>query len=141
MGFGAGHRRTWHANAQAGLDPIFRAQRHGARGGSANERRRFELAREPPQLSPLVLRQPVPVARSLLRMPEPLRDAGVVVMWLGIALRAWAIVALGAAFRTTVEVDPGQAVIARGPYRWIRHPSYTGLLVIVAGFGLVAGSW
>ena len=80
-------------------------------------------------------------ARSALPMPEPLRVAGVVVMWLGLALRAWAIVALGASFRTTVEVDPGQAVIARGPYRWIRHPSYAGLLVIVAGFGLAVGSW
>lgn len=77
-------------------------------------------------------------ARSTL---QPLRIAGVAVMWIGLALRAWAIVALGASFRTTVEVDPGQAVVARGPYRWIRHPSYTGLLLIVAGFGLAAGSW
>jgi protein-S-isoprenylcysteine O-methyltransferase Ste14 len=77
-------------------------------------------------------------ARSTL---QPLRFAGVGVMWIGLVLRAWAIFALGASFRTTVEVDPGQAVVARGPYRWIRHPSYTGLLLIVAGFGLVAGSW
>jgi protein-S-isoprenylcysteine O-methyltransferase Ste14 len=80
-------------------------------------------------------------ARSVVRMPDALRVAGVLVMWLGLVLRAWAIVALGASFRTTVEVDPGQPVVARGPYRWIRHPSYTGLLVIVAGFGLAAGSW
>jgi protein-S-isoprenylcysteine O-methyltransferase Ste14 len=53
----------------------------------------------------------------------------------------WAVAALGGAFRTTVEVDPGQAVVSRGPYRWARHPSYTGLLLMVAGFGLVAGSW
>jgi protein-S-isoprenylcysteine O-methyltransferase Ste14 len=50
-------------------------------------------------------------------------------------------VALGAAFRTTVEVDPGQAVVTRGPYRWVRHPSYTGLLLIVVGFSLAAGNW
>jgi protein-S-isoprenylcysteine O-methyltransferase Ste14 len=80
-------------------------------------------------------------ARSTLRVPEPLRSAGVVVMWLGLIVRAWAIVALGSSFRTTVEVDPGQTVVARGPYRWIRHPSYSGLLAIVAGFGLAAGSW
>ena len=77
-------------------------------------------------------------ARSTL---QPLRTAGVVVMWLGLVLRAWAILALGASFRTTVEVDPGQAVVTRGPYRWIRHPSYTGLLLIVAGFGLALGNW
>jgi protein-S-isoprenylcysteine O-methyltransferase Ste14 len=65
----------------------------------------------------------------------------VMVMWLGLALRVWAIAALGRAFRTTVEVDPGQAVVTTGPYRWIRHPSYSGLLLIVAGLGLALGSW
>jgi protein-S-isoprenylcysteine O-methyltransferase Ste14 len=67
--------------------------------------------------------------------------AGLIVMWLGLALRVWAIAALGRAFRTTVEVDPGQAVVSSGPYRWIRHPSYSGLLLIVAGYGLAAGGW
>ena len=62
-------------------------------------------------------------------------------MWLGLALRIWAIAALGGAFRTTVEVDPGQAVVSTGPYRWVRHPSYSGLLLIVTGCGLAAGNW
>jgi protein-S-isoprenylcysteine O-methyltransferase Ste14 len=83
-------------------------------------------------------------ARSVapeLRMPAPLRMAGVVVMWLGLALRVWAIAALGGRFRTTVEVEPGQAVVSSGPYRWIRHPSYAGLLLIVAGLGTALGNW
>ena len=66
---------------------------------------------------------------------------GVIVMWLGLAIRVWAIVALGRAFRTTVEVDPGQAIVSTGPYRWVRHPSYSGLLLIVIGCGLAAGNW
>ena len=57
-------------------------------------------------------------------------------MWLGLALRVWAIAALGGAFRTTIEVDPEQTVVSTGPYRWVRHPSYSGLLLMVAGFGL-----
>jgi protein-S-isoprenylcysteine O-methyltransferase Ste14 len=69
------------------------------------------------------------------------RIAGLIVMWLGLAIRVWAIAALGRAFRTTVEVDPGQAVVSTGPYRWVRHPSYSGLLLIVIGCGLAAGSW
>jgi protein-S-isoprenylcysteine O-methyltransferase Ste14 len=76
-----------------------------------------------------------------LRMAGGWRAAGVVVMWLGLVIRVWAVAALGRAFRTTVEVDPGQAVVSTGPYRWIRHPSYTGLLLIVAGFGLALGNW
>ena len=67
--------------------------------------------------------------------------AAVVVMWLGLALRVWAIAALGGAFRTTVEVEPGQPVVSTGPYRWIRHPSYAGLLLVVAGFGAALGNW
>ena len=66
---------------------------------------------------------------------------GVVVMWLGLATRIWAVASLGRSFRTTVEVDAGQAVVSTGPYRWVRHPSYTGLLLIVAGFGLTRGNW
>ena len=83
-------------------------------------------------------------ARSVapeLRMPAPLRMAGVLVLWLGLALRVWAIASLGNAFRTTVEVEPGQDVVSSGPYRWIRHPSYAGLLLIVAGFGAAVGNW
>jgi protein-S-isoprenylcysteine O-methyltransferase Ste14 len=76
-----------------------------------------------------------------VRLPMPARTVGVVVMWLGLAVRVWAIAALGGAFRTTIEVDPDQAIVSTGPYRWVRHPSYTGLLLIVAGFGLSTGNW
>jgi protein-S-isoprenylcysteine O-methyltransferase Ste14 len=69
------------------------------------------------------------------------RAVGLVVVWLGLALRVWAITTLGAAFRMTVEVDQGQRVVTNGPYRWARHPSYTGLLVITVGFGVAFASW
>ncbi len=67
--------------------------------------------------------------------------AGGIVMWLGLATRIWAVAALGSAFRTTVEVDPDQAVVTGGPYRWVRHPAYLGLVLITAGFGLALGNW
>ena len=76
-----------------------------------------------------------------LRMPAPLRMVGVFVMWFGLALRVWAIAALGSEFRTTVEVEPDQVVVSSGPYRWIRHPSYAGLLLIIAGLGAALGNW
>ena len=78
---------------------------------------------------------------SSLRIPVPHRAAGLIVMWLGLAIRVWAVAALGRAFRTTVEVDPDQGIVSSGPYRWVRHPSYTGLLLIMAGLGLTAGNW
>jgi protein-S-isoprenylcysteine O-methyltransferase Ste14 len=67
--------------------------------------------------------------------------AGPVVMWAGLAVRMWAIVVLGTSFRTTVEVDTGQRVVDSGPYRWVRHPSYTGILLLLAGLGLAYGNW
>jgi protein-S-isoprenylcysteine O-methyltransferase Ste14 len=78
---------------------------------------------------------------SSLRIPGPHRAAGLIVMWLGLAIRVWAVAALGSAFRTTVEVDPDQGIVSSGPYRWVRHPSYTGLLLIMVGLGLAAGNW
>jgi protein-S-isoprenylcysteine O-methyltransferase Ste14 len=67
--------------------------------------------------------------------------AGPIFMWAGLAVRIWAIVALGASFRMTVEVDNGQKVVNSGPYRWVRHPSYTGILLLMAGLSLVYGNW
>jgi protein-S-isoprenylcysteine O-methyltransferase Ste14 len=67
--------------------------------------------------------------------------AGLAVMWLGLAIRTWAIVVLGRSFRTTVEIDADQLVVARGPYRWVRHPAYTGVLLLAAGYGLAMGNW
>jgi protein-S-isoprenylcysteine O-methyltransferase Ste14 len=59
----------------------------------------------------------------------------------GVALRSWAIVTLGRFFRREVTIAPGQRLVRRGPYRMLRHPSYTGLLLVCAGYGLAFGSW
>jgi protein-S-isoprenylcysteine O-methyltransferase Ste14 len=74
-------------------------------------------------------------------MSEPVPATGLVVMSLGLALRVWSIAALGGAFRTTVEVEPGQPLVSTGPYRWVRHPSYAGLLLIAAGLGVARNAW
>jgi protein-S-isoprenylcysteine O-methyltransferase Ste14 len=85
-------------------------------------------------------------SHSPLRIPGAGADGwpiitGLVIAWAGLAIRVWAIVVLGRSFRTTVEVDAAQPVVSRGPYRWVRHPSYTGLLLIAAGYGLALGTW
>jgi protein-S-isoprenylcysteine O-methyltransferase Ste14 len=51
--------------------------------------------------------------------------------------RSWCWVAR---FRTTVKVDSKKAAVDRGPYRYERHPSYTGLLIFAIGFGLELGN-
>ena len=66
---------------------------------------------------------------------------GEIIAWAGLAIRIWSIIVLGRSFRLTVEVDSDQAVVDRGPYRRVRHPSYTGLLVLAIGFGIALGDW
>jgi protein-S-isoprenylcysteine O-methyltransferase Ste14 len=66
---------------------------------------------------------------------------GVAVMWAGVALRVWAIVTLGRFFRRDIQVAPDQAVVRAGPYARLRHPSYAGNLLMLAGFGIVLANW
>jgi protein-S-isoprenylcysteine O-methyltransferase Ste14 len=75
------------------------------------------------------------------RLPPAAVGAGVVVMVVGLAVRIWAVLTLGRSFRTTVEVHPDQGVIDTGPYRWVRHPSYTGLLLVVLGLEIGVRTW
>lgn len=66
---------------------------------------------------------------------------GLVLVLAGAGLRDWAIVTLGRFFRREVTIAPGQQLVRCGPYRLLRHPSYTGLILVCAGYGLAFGSW
>ena len=66
---------------------------------------------------------------------------GIGVMLLGLILRHWSIISLGKFFRTTIELEKGQKVIDNGPYRYIRHPSYAGIIVFFIGYGIVSKDW
>jgi protein-S-isoprenylcysteine O-methyltransferase Ste14 len=54
----------------------------------------------------------------------------------GIAFRVWAILTLGRLFKFVVVIQDQHVVIDRGPYRLVRHPSYTGALVALLGIGI-----
>ncbi|CAG4899534.1 methyltransferase family protein [Paraburkholderia gardini] len=51
----------------------------------------------------------------------------------GALLRAWAVAELGRFFTWHVRVQSGQQVISSGPYRLMRHPSYTGAWFLYTG--------
>jgi protein-S-isoprenylcysteine O-methyltransferase Ste14 len=59
----------------------------------------------------------------------------------GIVLREWAVLALGSLFTVVVSLVPGQTLVQHGPYRWVRHPAYTGSILTFVGFALALGAW
>jgi len=66
---------------------------------------------------------------------------GVALLVGGWVFRGWAVHTLGRWFTVTVTVEPGQHVVDSGPYRLIRHPSYSGMLVTMIGMGVALDSW
>lgn len=55
----------------------------------------------------------------------------------GVAFRVWAIQTLDTAFTAVVQTTAEQRLVTTGPYRWLRHPSYTGIVVALAGAALL----
>jgi protein-S-isoprenylcysteine O-methyltransferase Ste14 len=67
--------------------------------------------------------------------------AGILIMVGGLVLRGWSIKVLGDYFTVRVMVSGDQPVVTAGPYRLLRHPSYTGVLLAFAGLGLASANW
>ena len=66
---------------------------------------------------------------------------GALIGWLGLLLRWWSFLTLGKYFTVVLRTSEDQSVVDRGPYRVLRHPSYTGLLLAFIGCGLMYGNW
>lgn len=66
---------------------------------------------------------------------------GIALIWGGMLLRIWSISTLGRFFKTTVVIQSGHNLIQRGPYRYLRNPAYTGILITLIGLGLGVGNW
>ena len=66
---------------------------------------------------------------------------GTLLALLGFTLRYVSIHILGKYFRTTVEIDEDQPVIQTGPYRFVRHPSYSGIILFFIGYGVLSQNW
>jgi protein-S-isoprenylcysteine O-methyltransferase Ste14 len=84
-----------------------------------------------PRVVPAAAIRPAPAAFA----------AGMVVLLAGLVLRGWSFKALGQYFTHTVMVSSDQQVIATGPYRVLRHPSYTAVIVAIIGIGLASANW
>jgi len=82
------------------------------------------------------------VIRRPSRLPfDVLACGALLVMGGGLALRTWAIDTLGGWFTLRVCARPAQRLVEEGPYRLIRHPSYTGALVAFVGSAILLRTW
>jgi protein-S-isoprenylcysteine O-methyltransferase Ste14 len=66
---------------------------------------------------------------------------GVAIMISGVVFRQYAISFLGKFFTTTIQIKKDHELIQAGPYRYIRHPSYLGILIMAMGLGIAMSNW
>lgn len=69
------------------------------------------------------------------------RLLALVLILAGLAVRWAAILTLGRLFTVDVAIQPNHSVVQTGPYRFVRHPSYSGLLLAFLGLGVFFGNW
>jgi protein-S-isoprenylcysteine O-methyltransferase Ste14 len=70
-----------------------------------------------------------------------LRWTGVPVYGLAAALLTWTLGALGTNLTDTVVTKRAHTLVTRGPYRWVRHPFYDSMALLILAISLIAANW
>src|ERR1035437_2204776 len=82
------------------------------------------------------------VSAARIRIPEPwLLGISLLLIVGGFVIRWTAILTLGRFFSTSVAIHDDHRLIRTGLFRLVRHPSYSGLLLLFLGMGLSFGNW
>ena len=72
--------------------------------------------------------------------PRGVALAGIALFAAAKALKWWAILTLGPFWTFRVIVVPGASLVATGPYRYLRHPNYVGVIGELAAVALMTGA-
>jgi protein-S-isoprenylcysteine O-methyltransferase len=72
---------------------------------------------------------------------SPIKIIGLAIYAAGLCLRWYSIIYLGRFFTVNVAIATDHQLIDAGPYRYVRHPSYTGALMAFIGIGLALANW
>jgi len=66
---------------------------------------------------------------------------GVLLTWAGIAFAIWARIHIGQYWSARITLKEDHKLIRTGPYAFVRHPIYTGLLMATIGTAIALGRW
>jgi len=81
------------------------------------------------------------LAWATVELPEWLQWLGVLLGLASLPLIWWVQEALGSNFSTTLHVRSEHTLVTQGPYRWVRHPMYTVLYMVLLAVFLLTGNW
>jgi protein-S-isoprenylcysteine O-methyltransferase Ste14 len=84
---------------------------------------------------------PAYMAWASMPLPIWLRWAGVAVCVTTLALLAWTLRDLGRNLTDTVVTRRAATLVTHGAYRWVRHPFYACMALIILGNALMAANW
>jgi protein-S-isoprenylcysteine O-methyltransferase Ste14 len=73
--------------------------------------------------------------------PRWIRGLGIGLILLGVVVFAWGIRSLGRNLTPGTEPLSGAELVTSGPYGHVRHPIYTGLVLVLAGYTLAWSNW
>jgi protein-S-isoprenylcysteine O-methyltransferase Ste14 len=88
----------------------------------------------------LLFRPPLEWLHSRVLPEEPaIWAVGLAITALGVGVAIWARLSLGGNWSGTVTLKTDHELVQKGPYRWIRHPIYTGILLAMVGTATIRG--
>jgi protein-S-isoprenylcysteine O-methyltransferase Ste14 len=92
-------------------------------------------------IAALILTRLLRVHHIFFRRPSELalNIVGIGICIAGLAFAVWARLKLGRNWGTPMSLKQGHELVTTGPYRFVRHPIYTGILVALVGTAFVAG--
>lgn len=117
----------------------------GDKGREEKHRTRQDIAWNVarPFLLILILSMPYCDRHDILTMPESssLRWSGLALVAAGFILITWTTVELGRQYSIYITLQQNHRLITSGPYRYIRHPRYLGVMMVALGLALLFRSW